>query len=85
MSGPVGGLPAVSKHYYPEPFAAAVNAAQRGGPSPEGVRLLAWAPERPPVAIENSAIVIFLYAFSMVNCINASASGGASSLEHRIM
>jgi hypothetical protein len=49
----------VCGHCYPDPLAAAVEETDRGGPPPmpEGVRLLAWAPERPPVAIETWAIV----------------------------
>jgi hypothetical protein len=49
----------VCGHCYPDPFAVAVEDADQScpPPMPEGVRLLAWAPERPPVAIETWAIV----------------------------
>jgi hypothetical protein len=49
----------VCGHCYPDPFAAAVEETDQICPPsmPEGVRLLAWSPERPPVAIETWAIV----------------------------
>jgi len=49
----------VCGHCYPDPLTAAVEETDLGGPPPmpEGIRLLAWAPERPPVAIETWAIV----------------------------